>query len=191
VYTKEENDPLGDQVLCLSNLLNGCGIECDIDLYHNNDVVNDWSYWVGKRVEYHITSQYGYVILVCSPTMISILEETSENARVEMVAANIDRLTLRHYLQSGAKKFLPLFINDSSANVPPNLSGKTSYHFPYDKLSQLPRDIIAHQVIEHPEFASLRNLVATLTGQPEFPAPQVGQGKSSELIVYMGGCQHK
>ena len=172
LYSKEEYDPDGGQVLCLSNLLNDYGIYCDIDLYHLNENILDWAFWVGKNVEHHITSVYSYVILVCSPTMIATLEERNDNALVEMVGGYIDRLTLRHYLQEGAQRVLPLFINKSSADyIPLSLSGKTWYHFPYDTLAQLPEDISALEVLNHPAFASLRSLVATLTGQPEHIPP--------------------
>ena len=179
LYSKEENDPYGDQVLCLSNLLCNCGINCDIDLYHTNDNITDWSFWVGKSLEYHISSQYSYVILICSPIMISTLEERNDNARLEMVAGYIDRLTLRHYLQIGAQRVLPVFINNRPDEyVPPNLSGRTRYHFLYDKLAEMPVDTPAQEVLNHPDFASLRSLVATLTGQQEILPPGIGPGKS-------------
>ena len=173
VYIREEDDPDGDQVLCLSNLLIRCGISCDIDLYHTNDNILDWSSWVESNLK-----QCTLIILVCSPTMYSVLVERKDNPRVEMVAAYIGRLALRHYLEKEVQKFLPLCINDSPANcIPPNLSGKICYHFPYNKLlSQIPEGATAHEVLDYPDFASLRSLVATLTGQQETPAPSIGQG---------------
>ena len=177
VYAKEENDPGGDQALCLSNLLIRCGIVCDIDLYHTNDNILDWSSWVENKLKLHIASQCSFIIMVCSPTMFSTLEERNDSARVEMAAAYINRLTLRYYLQQSAQNFLPLYINDPSANfIPPNLSGKTCYHFPYNKLlSEIPEST-AHEVLDHPDFTSLRSLVATLTGQQEIPTPRIGSG---------------
>ena len=178
LYSKEENDPHGDQVLCLSNLLCNCGINCDIDLNHTNDKILNWSFWVGKSLEYHITSYYSYVILVCSPIMISTLVQRNDDARLQMVAGYIDCLTLRHYLQEGAHKFLPLFINNPSEEyVPPSLSGKTCYYFPYDKLIEMPENVSAQQVLDHPDFTSLRSLVATLTGQQEIPPPHLSTGE--------------
>lgn len=168
-------------MLQLSNLLNDCGINCDIDLYHINDNIPDWSFWVGKNLQYCIASEHSHVILVCSPTMIATLEERSDNARVQMVAGYIDRLALRHYLEEGAHKFVPLFINDDSLPgcVPPSLSGKTCYNFPYDKLTEIPDNATAKQILDHPDFASLRSLVATLTKQQEILSPAVGGGKLS------------
>ena len=184
LYSKEENDPHGEQVLCLSNLLCNCGINCDIDLYHTNDVdITDWSFWVGKSLEYHIYSQYSYVILICSPIMISTLEERNDNARLQMVAGYIDRLTLRYYLQEDAHKVLPLIINNPSEEyVPSNLSGKTCYYFPYDKLVEIPENVSTQEVLDHPDFASLRSLVAMLTGQQETPPLHLAHGELSIIL---------
>ena len=178
LYSKEE-DPQGERVSCLSDILHNCGISCDLDLYHlNDDDIFDWSFWIGKSVKYHIASKYSHVILVCSPTMISTLEERNDNACVEMVAGSIDRLTLRHYLQQGAQRVLPLFINESSDEcVPPCLSGKTRYYFPYDRLLDMPEDVTTPQLLNHSDFTSLRSLVATLTGQKENPQPGLGPGE--------------
>lgn len=179
LYAKEDYDAYGEQVLQLSNLLNNCGVHCDIDLYHLNDNIPDWSFWVGKNLEYCIASENSHIILVCSSTMITTLEERSDNARVEMVGGYIDRLTLRHYLEKGAQQFLPIFINDDSLTdcVPPSLSGRTCYYFPYDKLTKIPENSTAKQILDHPDFASLRSLVATLTKQQEILSPPVGTGK--------------
>ena len=178
LYTKEENDPHGEQVLCLANVLCNCGINCDIDLYHTNDNIPDWSFWVRKSLEYHIASQYSYIILVCSFIMISTLEQRNDNARLQMVAGYIDSFTLRHFLQEDAHKVLPLFINNPSEEyVPPNLSGRTCYNFPYDKLDEMAENVSTQEVLNHPDFASLRSLVATLTGQREIPPPHLGHGE--------------
>ena len=183
LYSKEENDPHGEQVLCLANLLCKSGINCDIDLYHTNDNVTDWAFWVKKSWEYHIASQYSYVILVCSPIMISTLEQRNDNARLQMVAGYIDSFTLKHFLQEDAHKVLPLFINDPSEEyVPPSLSGKTRYYFPYDKLNKMPENVSAQQVLDHPDFASLRSLVAMLTGQQEIPPPHYGPGELQTIV---------
>ena len=166
VYAKEENDPNGDQVLCLSDLLNNCGIYCDIDLDHADENVMDWSAWVQQKLEICTTYQHNYVIVVYSSAMISTLEEENESADIEMVKANINCMTLKRYLQQGADNVLPLFINNPSPDyVPPSLAGKTCYDFPYDKLFEMPEDILAYQVLDHPDFVSLKNLVATVIGQ--------------------------
>ena len=116
--------------------------------------------------------------------MISTLEERNDNARLQMVAGYIDRLTLRHYLEQGAQRVLPLFINNPAAEyVPPSLSGKTRYHFPYDKLNEMAEDVSPHEVLNDPDFASLRSLVATLTGQQEFPPPDLGHGELHIMIA--------
>ena len=42
----------------------------------------------------------------------------------------------------------------------------------------------AHEVLDYPDFASLRSLVATLTGQQETPIPSSGQGN----LQYVYSC---
>ena len=172
LYAKEANDPNGEQVWSLSNLLNDCGVYCDIDLYHPNENIMEWSHWVGNNLN------NCYIIIVCSPTMIATLEGQNERAHIEMVAANINAMILKQYLQQGAANVLPLFINNTSPDhVPPSLADKNFYHYPYDKLSEMPEDILAYQVLDHDYFTSLKNLFTMLTGQQEIPVPDDGQGK--------------
>ena len=110
--------------------------------------------------------------------MIATLEGQNERALIEMVAANINAMILKQYLQQGATNVLPLFINNTSPDhVPPSLANKEFYHFPYDKLCNMPEDILAYQVLDHDYFASLKNLFTMLTGRQEIPVPDDGQGK--------------
>lgn len=179
MYAKEESDPSGLTVSCLSDLLNACGINCDIDLYHVDDNVMDWSVWMDECLKCHVTNEHCFVIMVCSSTMISALEEKNDDACVKMVEGFIHCQTLRYYLKEYAQKFLPLCINDPSPNcVPPSL-GKTCYYFPYDKLlHEIPEDATTDQLLNHPDFASLRNLVDKLNRQQNVPMHnQVDQGK--------------
>ena len=171
IYAKEENDPNGDRVLYLSDFLRHCGVDCNIDQYYRNNVIADWSHWISQSIQYCI-AQNGHIILVCSPTMYALLEDIADNVPVNMDVGHIDRLTLRNLLQQHTEHFLPLCINDTSTSyIPPNLRGKTVYHFPFDKL---PHNGTAQQILDHPDFASLRMLIATLTGQQEIPVPSVG-----------------
>ena len=170
IYAKEENDPNGEQVLYLSDFLRHCGVDCNIDQYYHNSNIMDWSHWVSQSVQYCI-AQNGHIILVCSSAMYSLLEDTIDNIHVNMAAGYIDRLTLRNLLQQHVKHFLPLCIDDTSTSyIPPNLRGKTVYHFPFDKL---PQNGTAQQILDLPDFASVRRLIATLTGQQEIPVPNV------------------
>ena len=117
---------------------------------------------------------------MCSPALFVTLENTADNARIDMAVSHIDRLTLRNFLQQHTEYFLPICINDTSTSyVPPNLRGNTIYHFPYDKL---PQNATVQQVLDHPEFMLLRQLVATLTGQQELPTPNVGPIGKSNII---------
>ena len=168
LYSKKEASE--DQILCLTDFLVRCGIDCEVDLYHTNENVTNWASWVRENLKQCIAASHGYIILVCSPTMMHELDDSNENTRIEMFSAFIDRLSLLHYLEKGAPITLPLFMTAPSANfVPANLSGKTIYHFPYSKLSeeinevQQINDSEIQKILDHPDFRSLRNLVATLT----------------------------
>ena len=171
-------------MLHLSDILRTCGVDCNIDQYYRNSNVTDWSHWVSQSIQYCI-SQNGHILFVCSPAMFAVLEDTADNVRVNMAVSHIDRLTLRNHLQQHTEHFLPLCIDDTSTSyVPPSLNGKTVYHFPYNKL---PQDAIVQQILNHPDFTSLRRLIATLTGQQETPAPNVGPtGKSFTVAIKKG-----
>ena len=187
VYAKEEYDPRGEQVLCLSNLLHNSGINCDIDLYYidENNVGFNWPYWVEHNLREYTANPHCCVILVCSPTMISLLDERNANAHVEMVAAHFDSLVLGHFLQHYAKKFLPLLVNDPSTNyVPPSLSRQICYYFPYYKLNEMPENVSTHAVLNHPDFASLKSLVDMLTRQQETPAADVDRGELVHQTIF-------
>ena len=54
VHAKEENDPNGEQVRYLSNLMNHSGILCEIDLYHTKENIPDWGFWVEQYLQYHV-----------------------------------------------------------------------------------------------------------------------------------------
>ncbi|XP_065913657.1 uncharacterized protein [Dysidea avara] len=171
MYTKEPDDPQGDKVLSLSDQLISYGIDCTIDHYYANDNIPDWSFWVTKHIEYCVASVHGYVLLVCSEEMFSILEETSGivNIRIPMVYAHIDRLTLKNILGRNTPKFLPILIDDDKKTcVPPCLQGKSIFRFPYKRLINV---INSQSVLDRPEFSSLRSLVATISGQRENPQP--------------------
>ena len=177
MYAKDD-DPTGDKVFNLSHVLRKSGVNSDADIYHANENVQDWSFWVNKAIEHCATTTNGYILLICSQAMISILEETTDNVRVQMVYGHIDRLTLRHLIVSNTRKFIPVFISDHSdpEYVPPSLSGKTFYHFPYELINQYPQDVSPEVLLRYKEFASFKGLVATLTGQTENPPPHIGQG---------------
>ena len=185
MYAKDD-DPKGEKVHCFSDMLRQCGVNSDTDIYHANDIkIVDWSFWVNKAIELCAAATNGYILLICSHTMISILEETSDNAKVEMVYGHIDRLTLRHLILSNIPKFIPVFISDHSdaEYVPISLSGKTYYHFPYELMNRFPQYVMPEEILRYKEFASLKTLIATLTGQTENPPPNIGEGVFNTSVM--------
>ena len=72
---------------CRCDLLYNCGIDCYTDLYYiNEDNTNiNWPYWVDNNLRSYVAYPHCHVILVCSPKMISLLDERNIDAYVEMV----------------------------------------------------------------------------------------------------------
>ena len=179
MYAKEDHDPNGDQVLMISDVLRHAGVDCDIDLYHINENIQDWSHWMSQYIHY-CAAKKDYILLVCSPRMIAVLEETVDNPRINMCAGYIDRLTLRNLIQQHTNSFIPLIDPTVSYMVPPVLSGKIMYHFSF---SRVPQNITIDQLLDHPDFTSLRSLVATLSGQQENPPPNVHHSGKSHVVL--------
>ena len=178
MYAKDETDPHGDHVWYLANLLYNCGIMCDADLYHVDENIIEWSLWLDIKLRDHLDSPNSYIILMCSPTMMSLLMDDSTTVHIEMVASYIDCWILKLYLQKNPQKFLPFLVNDMPMDyVPPILSQQTCYHFPYDRLCKMPKGVSAHEVLNIPDFASIRNLVVMLTGVQDLPVVAGGRGE--------------
>jgi len=195
VINKDDNRR---QILILSNLLNLCGIDCIIDQYYRTDgsIIN-WSDWVSTQMDSCISGG-GYILLECSQNMYDLLERNSGNCRIEMADGHIFSQSFKYYLQHNVKSFLPFKIDDDSSScIPHSLSERTLYHFPFSKLPQkftcesgdsscnlTPDDVV--QLLDNPNFDSLRNLVATLTKQQEIPKPNLCQtSKKSNLLLYI------
>lgn len=183
MYVRED-DPNGDKVATLSRLLRESGIDSDIDIYHSNENIPDWCYWTTKRIE-HCAAANGYILLICSHTMISLLKETDNNLRIQMVYGHIDRLGLMHLITLHSRKFIPVFFSDycNPEYVPPSLSRRTFYYFPCEILNQLPQNYTLEDMFCDKHFSSLKSLIITLTGQIENPSPRIGKGE--RVYIYM------
>ena len=111
--------------------------------------------------------------------MFSLLQSVSDNPRINMTVGHIYCQTFKYYLHTKTKYFLPFCINGVSSNlIPYILSKRRTYDFPFSKLPQLffsgSKDSSpnftqedAEQLLANDDFASLKNLVATLTKQEE------------------------
>ena len=191
LYANKEVDSDRMDILFLSNLLCHCGVDCTIDQYNRNKHVLDWGKWVSDQIDSCI-SHKGHVLLECSQNMLTSLEVKDHNQSIQMVDAHVDCLTLRHYITKHADRFIPFKIDDTSLDfIPSSLSSKSIYHFP---ISQLPKGCITtvlsgqknlsdFQILDNPHFASLRSLVATLTGQQEIPKPVIGKTCKKCFVV--------
>ena len=183
VYVIDKDDDGRKQILTLSDLLCHCGINCIIDQYHCNDNILSWPQWVSKQIKSCI-SEEGYILLECSQVMFKRLY-TDVNSTIKMVAGQIECLTFSYHLRKNTGRFIPFCIDGVSLTViPPILSEKTHYNFPFSKLPQkfLSGSKYAYpnytqedvqQLLANPDFASLRSLVATLTKQQEIYRPSI------------------
>ena len=192
LYANKEADSDRMDILFLSNLLRHYGVDCTIDQYNRNKHVLDWGKWVSDQIN-SCVSHKGYVLLECSQCMHISLEVTDHNQNIRMVDAHVDCLTLRHYITKHADRFIPFKTDDTSLDfVPASLSSRSVYHFP---ISQLPKDCITtvlsgqknisdFQILDNPDFASFRCLVATLTGQQEIPKPVIGKPCKKYFVVF-------
>ena len=179
----------------LSDLLCCCGIDCVIDQYHGNDNILSWDQWVSKQIESCI-SEEGYILLECSQMMFNLLQSVSDNPRIEMAVGHIYCQTFKYYLHNKTKYFLPFCINGISSSVIPYiLSERRTYNFPFRKLPQIffsgSKDSSpsfsqedAEQLLANDDFASLKNLVATLTKQEEICQPTISKTGKGFLSLH-------
>ena len=173
MYAKEDNDPDGEQVLELNNLLRRNGIDSDIDLFYKDDsTISDWTSWIKTKINNCLENVKSHIIVVCSPKLFCSLERTTANTHIQMVAGCIDTYTFKCYLENHVEKFLPVVLNSTSKDcVPLILTRKTIYFFPYHKLSG---NATEEDILSDPDFLSFKNLLRTLTGQPEHHSPVLG-----------------
>ena len=195
VYFINENDVDRNKILTLSDLLCCCGVDCIIDQYHSNDNILSWPQWMSDQIERCI-SEEGYILLECSQIMFSVLKN-SDNSPIRMTYGYIDCQTFKYFLRNKAKNILPICIDNVSSDfIPYNLSERIPYYFPFSKLpqkfiSESNKDLPNYtqeeikQLLAHPDFASLKSLVATLTGQQEICQPNVYRiGKQLYSVIY-------
>ena len=184
LYANKEVDSDRIDILFLSNLLHHYGVDCINDQYSRNKHVSGWGKWVSDQIDSCI-SQKGYVLLECSKSMHTLLDVKDHNQKnIQMTDAHVDFHTLRDYIMKHPDRFIPFKFNDTSLEfVPTTLSSNSFYHFP---ISQLPegcitavlsgkKNISDFQILDNPDFVSLRRLVDTLTGQQENAQPIIGK----------------
>ena len=167
MYAKEDDDPEGEQVWELNNLLQKYGIDSDIDLIYKNDsTISDWQSYIKTKITHCLKNVKSHIIVVCSPKLFCSLEQTTANTYIQMVAGHIDTYTLKCFMESNVEKFLPVVLNSTSNDhVPLILTRKTIYFLSYEKFSE---DTTKEAIVSDPDFLSFKNLLGTLTGQHEY-----------------------
>ena len=192
IYSQKDDDDDGIQML--AELLRKSGVDCDIDQYHTNEKIANWDRWWERKVR-DISEQNGFILLVCSPTLMKCL---SDNERIQMKEGSIgfnllgslieDRHTTAH--------IIPVFIDQYIAeHIPISLSQRKYYELMLHNLAQFDLENITFDVmVNSPAFDCLVSLVYKLTGQPEVEKPPLAQipriPRESMYVVNICCCEH-
>ena len=166
IYSKDD-DP-SNYVCELSDFLNHCGVDCDIDQYHACENILDWGGWIETMIKSR-ASRKGYVLLVCSPKLHQKLSNPSSSLRIEMKAGHISNLTLNTLIKDDIITYhiIPIFLEQCRKEyVPACLAGRSWYSICITKLLELSHHTASiDAVLNVPELESLRNLVYRLRGE--------------------------
>lgn len=173
VYSKDD-DP-HNLVRDLSDFLNVCGVECDIDQYHAHENILDWGSWTEELIK-NQAARKGYVLLVCSPKLHQQLTNIASNLRkIEMKVGHISNLTLNTLIKDEniTNYVIPIFLEQYRKEfIPTCLVGRICY---VANITKVPSDgPFIETALNTPELESLRSLVHRLRDEPEVvrPLPQ-------------------
>ena len=170
VYSKDD-DPF-NHVRDLSDFLNLCGVDCDIDQYHTNENILDWGSWTEELIK-NQAARRGYVLLVCSPKLHQQLTNVASSLRtIEMKAGHISNLTLNTLIKDEkiTNYIIPVALEQCRKElIPTCLAGRLCYSA---NITKVPNDFPSiDAVLSTPELESLRSLVHRLRDEPEVVRP--------------------
>lgn len=174
VYSKDD-DPC-DYIRELSEFLNRCGVDCDIDQYHASENILDWGGW-NEEVIKDRASRNGYILLVCSQKLHQQLRNPSTSLTIKMKAGHISNLALNALIKDEniTNHIIPVFLEQYRRELVPScLVGRSCYSICITKLLEL-ANIHGNleTILNTPELESLRSLVCRLRGEPEVVKPPV------------------
>ena len=179
----------------MSDFLNHCGVDCDIDQYHASDTILDWGGWVERMIK-NRAARNGYMLLVCSPTLHHKLSNTVAGSKIDMKAGHISNLTLNTLIKDEniTNHVIPIFLEQYRKEfVPTCLLGRSCYSICFTKLLELSsRSAGIDAVLNAPELESLRGLVYRLRGEQEVIKPVIPSPGSIPVCKYQSysgvGC---
>ena len=172
VYSKDD-DP-HNHVCDLSDFLNHCGVDCDIDQYHTNENILDWGGW-SEGVIKDRAARNGYVLLVCSPKLYQQLSNVSSSVRIEMKAGHISNMTLNALIKDEkiTHHIIPVFLEQHRKEfILTCLGGRLCYSINITKIIELSshgRGI--DDILNTPGLEWFRSLVLRLRGEPDAVKP--------------------
>jgi len=186
IYAKDD-DP-DDAIQTLAELLRRCGVDCDIDQYHGTDKIINWDQWWERKVR-KIADQNGFILLVCSPTIMKCL---SNNERVHMKEGSISCTLLSSLIENRhtTTHLIPVFLDQCIMDyVPLSLTQRKCYSLMLHALTGFDvENITFHEISSIPESEGLVSLVYKLTGQPEVEKPPVMMPRIPRELLSMSVC---
>jgi len=171
IYALDESYPIEEKVRILSDLLRIRSIDCEIDQYYKNKEIPVWPLWIQKQIEMCVAHK-GRILLLCSPIMKLLLEETFDNHSIHMSNSSIDCHALGSLMRQHADHFVPVCITPETNTVPPSLSQQTIYKIPINDLQD---DKTIDEILNDTRFTFLKTLINTLTNQQEIEKPEIGK----------------
>ena len=159
VFVLYNNDCSVENVMDFNELLSSYGIKVDADVYHIDENPDDWSLWVEKQLLNCIYNN-GLIIVLWSVGLKILLQDGSQNCRIQMSSGHIFRASLRSIMQQYLNHFvLVSFDPVSLEELPPFLRHKTVYIIP---ITNIPESISPSEIFHHTGFTHLEDLTATV-----------------------------
>jgi hypothetical protein len=149
-----------DQVLQLSNELRKLGIDCEVDIYYDDNPPGNWATWVEKQI-----TTRNVTLIICSRAYYEVLHE---KRRVHTDAKVHFEGQLMHSLiySASPNRFIPVFLGANNPikveYIPAVLRASHKYH-----ISRFPLEL------GKPGHEQFTNLYAFLSGQERKSSPAV------------------
>ena len=174
IIYSQDDDP-DDGIEMLARLLRNNGVDCDIDQYHTEDKIPNWDQWWERKVR-QIAEQNGFILLVCSPTL---MQRLSNSERIRMKEGSISCQLLSSLIENRRTTvhLIPIFFDHYNADwIPMSLTQRRFYALMLHSLTEFDlENIKSDAFVNIPQFECVASLWRKLTGQPEVERPPIAQ----------------
>jgi len=175
----QDDTGLEEKVGQLANVLRWIGVDCDCNLYHTTDNIDNWDKWSQEQIQ-----DAGFVLLVCTKPLYQKLNAKTNNKIQFSCTGYIQRNALSALVEKEPEHFLPIILSeDDKQYVPNSLSQGTINVIPCEEIARsYPRDDNPptkeerqYTIKEALTSKDFRRLVAKLTGQTEYEKPELAK----------------